>query len=84
MRSKVFSPVGFLRLPLITWAAPRTVKSDMSGPTLLAFAAGMASSGDAPTRVLKPTGGERLPDGGAGLTVSEAERAAEVRRFLRG
>jgi LCP family protein required for cell wall assembly len=84
MRSKVFSPVGFLRLPLITWAAPRTVKSDMSGPTLLAFAAGMAISGDAPTRVLKPTGGERLPDGGAGLTVSDEEKASEVRRFLRG
>jgi LCP family protein required for cell wall assembly len=84
MRSKVFSPFGFLRLPLITWAAPRTVKSDMSGPSLLAFAAGMAVSGDAPTRVLKPTGGERLPDGSAGLTVSDEEKAAEVRRFLRG
>jgi LCP family protein required for cell wall assembly len=84
MKSKVFSPFGFLRLPLISWAAPQTVKSDMAGPTLLAFAAGMAISGDAPTRVLRPSGAVRLPDGGDGLAVSEQERRDEVRRFLDG
>jgi LCP family protein required for cell wall assembly len=82
MRSRVFSPAGFVRLPVIAWAAPRTVKTDMGGPTLLAFAAGVAASGDAPTRVLRPSGSVTLPDGGSGLVVSEAERQAEVRRFL--
>jgi anionic cell wall polymer biosynthesis LytR-Cps2A-Psr (LCP) family protein len=84
MRSRAFSPGGFLRLPHIAWAAPQTVKSDMSGPTLLAFAAGVASSGDAATRVLKPSGAVTLPDGGAGLLVSEQEKRSEVRRFLAG
>jgi anionic cell wall polymer biosynthesis LytR-Cps2A-Psr (LCP) family protein len=84
MKSRVFSPVGFLRLPLIGWAAPQTVKSDMAGPTLLAFAAGMAISGDAPTRVLQASGRVRLPDGGDGLTVSDEEKRSEVRRFLAG
>ena len=82
MRSRVFSPAGFARLPIIAWAAPQTVKTDMAGPTLLAFAAGVASSGDAPTRVLRPSGNVTLPDGGAGLVVSDEERRRETRRFL--
>jgi hypothetical protein len=56
----------------------------MSGPTLLAFAGGVAISGDAATRVLRPSGAVTLPDGGAGLVVSEQEKRAEVRRFLAG
>jgi LCP family protein required for cell wall assembly len=84
MRSRVFSPAGFVRLPRIAWEAPQTIKSDMSGPTLLAFAGGVAMSGDAPTRVLRPSGAVTLPDGGAGLVVSEQEKRSEVRRFLAG
>jgi hypothetical protein len=34
--------------------------------------------------VLEPSGGVVLPDGGAGLVVSDAEKQAEVQRFLRG
>jgi hypothetical protein len=33
--------------------------------------------------VLKPSGVTRLPNGGDGLTVSDAEKQTEVRRFLR-
>ena len=43
---------------------------------------GTAISGSAQTEVLKPSGGVTLPDGGAGLTVSDAEKQADVRRFL--
>jgi hypothetical protein len=41
-------------------------------------------AGDSTTQVLKPSGSVTLPDGGAGLTVSDAEKRAAVERFLRG
>jgi LCP family protein required for cell wall assembly len=83
MKGRVFSPGGFLRLPLISWNVPKSVQSDMGGPRLLGYAFGLAFNGNAPTRVLKPNGFERLPNGGAGLDVSDVEKQAEVQRFLR-
>ncbi|MEA2288911.1 MAG: hypothetical protein QOD55_908 [Solirubrobacteraceae bacterium] len=83
MKSQVFSPSGFLRLPLISWNVPKSVETDMGGPRLLGYAVGLAINGDAPTRVMKPEGFERLPNGGDGLRVSEEEKRAEVERFLR-
>ena len=82
MKSQLFSPSGFIRLPLISWNAPKSVQSDMGGPRMLGYAMGMAIDGDAPTRVLKPSGTVRLRNGGDGLTVSDEERRAEVARFL--
>jgi LCP family protein required for cell wall assembly len=83
MKSRVFSIHGFLRLPLISWNVPKSVQSDMGGPSLLGYALGLAINGNAPTRVLRPNGVVTLPDGGAGLSVSDAEKQAEVQRFLR-
>jgi LCP family protein required for cell wall assembly len=83
MKGRVFSPGGFIRLPLISWNVPKSVQSDMGGPRLLAYALGLALNGNAPTRVLKPSGVARLPNGGDGLTVSDAEKQTEVRQFLR-
>jgi LCP family protein required for cell wall assembly len=83
MKSRVFSIGGFLRLPLVSWNVPKSVQSDMGGPRLLGYALGLALNGDAPTRVLKPSGVVRLPNGGDGLEVSDAEKQAEVQRFLR-
>jgi LCP family protein required for cell wall assembly len=83
MKSRVFSLGGFMRLPLVSWNVPKSVQSDMGGPRLLAYALGLAVNGNAPTRVLEPDGGVALPGGGAGLHVSDAEKQAEVRRFLR-
>jgi LCP family protein required for cell wall assembly len=84
MKSRVLSPAGFVRAPFIAWQAPKTLRGDMNGPTLALYALGTAVSGGATTRVLRPSGAETLPDGGAGLVVSDAERRAEVRRFERG
>jgi LCP family protein required for cell wall assembly len=84
MKGQLLSPSGFVRLPLIAWNAPKSVQSDMGGPRMLGYALGMALNGDAPTRVLKPSGAERLPNGGDGLTVSDEERRSEVARFLDG
>ncbi len=83
IKGRLVSPVTFFRLPLVSWAAPKAVRSDMAGPSLLGLFGSVATGGSPSTRVLKPSGATTLPDGGAGLVVSEAEKQAEVARFLR-
>jgi anionic cell wall polymer biosynthesis LytR-Cps2A-Psr (LCP) family protein len=80
MKSRVVSPAGFVRLPLISWAAPKAVKSDMGGPRLLGYAVGIAINGNAPANVLpaKPS-----PGGGSGLTIDDADKQRAVAQFLR-
>ncbi|MCX6386798.1 MAG: LCP family protein [Solirubrobacterales bacterium] len=84
IKGQMLTPGTFLRLPWVAWKAPQTIRSDMHGPGLLGLFAAIATGGSPPTRVLKPTGFETLPDGGAGLTVSEESRQTEVKRFLDG
>jgi LCP family protein required for cell wall assembly len=84
MKSRLLSPTSFLRLPLIAWNAPPAIISDMSGPTLLGLFGALAISGTPPTKVLKPDGAVTLPDGEAGLRVSEAERRRAAARFMNG
>jgi hypothetical protein len=56
----------------------------MAGPTLLGVVGASMIGGTPEQRILKPSAGETLPDGGAGLVVSDTERRAAVARFLRG
>src|SRR3954470_3264094 len=84
MKSRLVSPFAFPRLPLIAWNAPKALRSDMSGPTLLGLFGALATSGSPPTRILKPDGAETSPGGGAGLHVSDAEKQRDVARFLKG
>ena len=84
MKSRLLSIGAFVRLPWISWNAPKTLTTDMGGPTLLGLFGAMAYSGNAPTRVLRPTGVTTLPDGEAALTVTPARVHAAVRRFLKG
>jgi LCP family protein required for cell wall assembly len=80
MKSRIVSPAGFIRLPLVSWAAPKALKSDMGGPRLLGYAIGVVINGNAPDRVLPTTA---PPGGGSGLTVDEAAKQRAVARFLR-
>ena len=84
MKDRLTSPGAFARLPVISWEAPKALRSDMGGPTLLGLFGALATSGTPPTTILRPDGATRLPDGGAGLTVSDAARRRAVERFLRG
>jgi LCP family protein required for cell wall assembly len=84
MKQRLLSFGSFIRLPWIAWNAPPAIISDMSGPTLLQLFTGLAISGTPPTRVLKPSGAVTLPEGGEGLSVSEAEKRAAVARFMSG
>ena len=49
-----------------SWAAPKAIRSDMSGPSLLGLVGAELTAGTAKPTVLKPTGAVTLPDGGAG------------------
>src|SRR5215212_6778510 len=80
MKSRVFSPTTFLRLPWVSWYTPKTLRTDMGGATLLGFFAAAATSGSPPVDVLEPSGFETLPDGGSGLVVSDADKQAAVQR----
>ncbi|MFL5845878.1 MAG: LCP family protein [Solirubrobacteraceae bacterium] len=84
IKDRAISPWTFIRLPWVSWNAPKAVRSDMSGPSLMGLVASIAAAGTGKTRILIPSGGETLPDGGAGLIVSDAEKQREVRRFLAG
>ncbi len=83
MKFRLVSPGAFIRLPFISWAVPKSLRSDMGGPTLLGLFAALATSGTPPTRILKPTGDVTLPDGGQALKVDEASRQRAAARFLR-
>ncbi|HEY2141796.1 MAG TPA: LCP family protein [Solirubrobacteraceae bacterium] len=84
MKARLLSPSSFFRLPWIAWNAPPAIVSDMSGPALIGLFAALAVSGTPSTHLLKPSGAVTLPGGGAGLSVSEAERRAAVARFMGG
>jgi LCP family protein required for cell wall assembly len=81
MKSRVFSPAGFIRLPFISWNAPKTLKTDMRGPALLGYAIGTALSGSTATRVLPVT---PQPGGGTGLEITDAAKQRAVQRFKNG
>ncbi|MGI8801141.1 MAG: LCP family protein [Solirubrobacteraceae bacterium] len=84
MEHRVLTPGAFLRLPWISWQAPKAIRSDMGPTTLLGVFGALATTGSPATRVLKPSGTATLPDGGVGLLVPPAERRAETQRFLAG
>jgi LCP family protein required for cell wall assembly len=84
IKDKVISFETFVRLPWVSWAAPRAVQSDMAGPSLLGLVGAELIGGAQKSRVLKASGGVTLPDGGAGLVVDDAEKQSAVKRFLKG
>lgn len=77
MKRKVYSPLTFLRLPWIAWAAPKAIVTDMSPFTLMAFITSMTFGDDPKAQVLKPSGAGP----GNSLIISESDRATWARRF---
>ena len=84
IKDKVTSFETFVRLPWVSWAAPKAVRSDMAGPSLLGLVGAALTGGNATPQVLKPTGVTTSPGGGAGLTVDNASKQRAVARFLKG
>jgi LCP family protein required for cell wall assembly len=54
IRSRILSPSTFLRLPLVSWQAPRTLRTDLKGPGLLALFTDIMTGGSGKTRILTP------------------------------
>jgi LCP family protein required for cell wall assembly len=53
IKSKLLSPSTFFRLPVASWDAPKVLRSDMGGLTLLSLFAASEMGGSAPVQVLK-------------------------------
>jgi LCP family protein required for cell wall assembly len=84
IKDKVTSFETFVRLPWVSWAAPKAVRSDMSGPSLLGLVGAEMIGGKGSRDVLKPSGATTLPDGGSGLTVDDATKREAVQKFMAG
>ncbi|MBK5230289.1 MAG: LCP family protein [Thermoleophilia bacterium] len=78
MKSKAFSPLTFVRLPWVSWDAPKAILTDMSPITLMGFLSSMSFGANPSTEVLMPSGAGP----GGSLIVSDAERARAVSKFL--
>jgi LCP family protein required for cell wall assembly len=78
IKGRLLSPTTFIRLPWVSWQAPKAIRSDMAGPALLGLFGSVATSGSPATRVLPG-----VPEG-SGLSVPDAVKEREVKRFLKG
>src|SRR5438067_3600904 len=79
MRSRLLTPAAFIRLPWISWDAPRTLRSDMHGPGLAMLFADLATGGGGQTKVLLPSGSN-----GTQLLVSDAAKRHAADYLLNG
>jgi LCP family protein required for cell wall assembly len=77
IRSQILSPSTFFRLPLVSWQAPRALRTDLKGPGLLALFTDVMTGGSGKTRILKPF--QISP-----LLVSEEEKRRAVRELVGG
>jgi LCP family protein required for cell wall assembly len=82
IRHQLLSPTTFFRLPLVSWRAPKALRSDMHGPGLMTLFTDMATSGSASTMVLPPSCLSCGP--GSSLEVSEGARRDAVQKLLKG
>jgi LCP family protein required for cell wall assembly len=74
----------FFRLPWAAWDAPKVLRTDMGGFTLLSLFAASEIGGSAPVNVLKPTGATTLPDGESALTVGSGDVRGAVAKLMNG
>ena len=84
IKSKLVSPSSFFRLPLASWDAPKVLRTDMGGFTLLSLFGASEIGGNAPVDVLKPTGSIVLPDGEDGLTATPGDVSRAVNKLMTG
>jgi LCP family protein required for cell wall assembly len=77
MKNKIYNPLTFVRLPWISWAAPKAFVTDMSPFTLLNFMTTMTIGSSPKTHVLKPS----AAGPGSSLIIPESERTKWSRRL---
>ena len=80
IRHQFLSASTFLRLPWASWKAPKSIRTDLRGPGLMALASDLATGGSGDPRTLEPS---CLGCGvGGTLLVSEGEKRDEVEKLL--
>ena len=85
IKSRTVSPATFFRLPWVAWAAPKAIRSDMAGPSLLGVFGAIQTGGDPKTHVLVDNPPSFVTvNGGSGIEVSDATKQAMVAEFLEG
>jgi LCP family protein required for cell wall assembly len=77
--SEVKSPTTFVRLPWVSWNAPRTLRTDMNGFELMMLFADMATGSSDETAVLEAT-----CCNGSNLFVSDGAKADAVQKLVEG
>lgn len=80
IKGKLFSPGTFVRLPWVSWKAPKALRSDLKAPGLGGLGLDVGTGGVGDTDVLKPSCLGCGP--GSSLLVSDAEKQAAVDRLL--
>jgi LCP family protein required for cell wall assembly len=84
IKSRLLSPGIFFHLPWASWAAPKAVRTDMGGFTLLSLFFASEIGGSAPTDVLKPSGATVLPGGGDALVATPGQVHRAVNKLMNG
>jgi LCP family protein required for cell wall assembly len=84
IKAKLLSPSAFFRLPWASWDAPKVLRTDMGGFTLLSLFAASEIGGSAPVAVLEPAGAVTLPDGESALTVAPGAVHRAVEKLMNG
>jgi LCP family protein required for cell wall assembly len=84
IKAKLLSPSSFFRLPWASWDAPKVLRTDMGGPTLLTLFAASEIGGSAPVNVLKPSGAKVLPGYGDAVTVTPGQVQQAVGKLMNG
>jgi LCP family protein required for cell wall assembly len=79
VKGRLTSPLTFPRWPWVGWRAPRAIRSDMGGIELMELYWDIETSGKLKPRIMRPVNPGANP-----LQVSDAEKQAEVQRFLDG
>jgi LCP family protein required for cell wall assembly len=82
IRHRLIAPTSFFRLPLVSWRAPKAIRSDMHGPGLFGLFTDLATGGSGEPQVVEPSClgcSTRVP---GALVVSEGAKHDAVRKLL--
>jgi LCP family protein required for cell wall assembly len=79
IKSKLLSVGSFFHLPWASWEAPKVLRTDMGGFTLLSLFAASETGGSAPVQVL-PT----APAGGSDLAASPGAVRSAINKLMNG
>jgi LCP family protein required for cell wall assembly len=79
IRGKALSPATFIRLPWVSWQAPKTVRTDMAGPNLMALFTDLVTGNSGETKVLNFSSPGAFP---GSVSISEGDKKSGVDELL--